>query len=47
MARCITPENYLKTLRAAVKVAEAKGMVYEAAQARALANEVATKIGRV
>lgn len=47
MARCITPEQYLRTLRAAVKVAENKGMVFEAAQARALVNEVSAKIERV
>lgn len=47
MARCITPEQYLRTLRAAERVAMNKGMVLEAAQARALANEVAAKIERV
>lgn len=40
MARTITPEAHLRTLRAAVKVALSKGMYVEAEQAQTLADEV-------
>lgn len=40
MARSITPAQHLRTLRAAVKVAKAKGMHAEAAEAGRLADEV-------
>lgn len=45
MARTITPEQHLRTLRAALRVAIDKGMHAEAKQVNSLIREVKIKIG--
>lgn len=44
MARYVSPEQYVRTLRTAARVARNKGMIAESVEATRLANEYEAKI---